>query len=122
MRAWFIKAFTVIVMTGQWSGQGNAEPSLTEILRGYDSPGLSIDQRMIIVSNLANIEKAFGWANTALRAQMQRGLYCLPDDLTIEPQELIDLLRDALWDLPRLGDTPIGFALLVTLQRGFPCK
>jgi hypothetical protein len=123
MRAWFIKAFALIVMTGLWSGQSIAEPSLTEILRDYDNPGLSVAQRMVIVSNLASIEKAFGWANTALRAEkMQRGLYCLPDKLTIEPQELIDMLRDAVWDETRLGDTPIGFALLVTLQRGFPCK
>jgi hypothetical protein len=52
----------------------------------------------------------------------RRALYCLPDDLTIEPQELMDMLRDAAWDEPRLSDTPIGFALLVTLQRAFPCK
>jgi hypothetical protein len=123
-RTWFIKAFASIVMMGLSSGQGNAEPSLTEILRDYDNPGLSVAQRMMIVSNLASTEKAFGWANTALRAQRmrRRALYCVPDNLTIEPHELIDMLRDALWDEPRLGDTPIGFALLVTLQRGFPCK
>ena len=124
MRTWFIKAFASIVIMGLGSGQGKAEPSLTEILRDYDNSALSVAQRMMIVSNLASIEKAFGWANTALRAQRmrRRALYCLPDNLTIEPQELIDMLRDALWDEPRLGDTPIGFALLVTLQRGFPCK
>ena len=124
MRAWFIKAIASIVMMGLSSGQGNAEPSLTEILRDYDNPKLTVAQRMMIVSNLASIEKAFGWANSALRAQrmQRRALYCLPKDLTIEPKELIDLLRDALRDQPRLGDTPIGFALLATLQRGFPCK
>jgi hypothetical protein len=124
MRAWFIKAFASIVIVGLLSGQGKAEPSLTEILRDYDNSELSVAQRMMIVSNLASMEKAFGWANTALRAQRmrRRALYCLPDNLTVEPKELIDMLRDALWDEPRLGDTPIGFALLVTLQRGFPCK
>ena len=124
MRTWFIKAFVSIVMMGLWSGQGNAEPSLTEILRDYDNPGLSVAQRTMIVSNLASIETALGWANTALRAQRmrRRALYCLPDNLTIEPQELIDMLRDALWDEPRLGDRPIGFAVLITLQRAFPCK
>ena len=126
MRAWFIKAFALIMVMGLWSGQGNAEnaePSLTEILRDYDNPELSAAQRAMISSNLVIIKRSLGWANAALRVQrMRRALYCLPDKLTIEPQELIDMLRDALWDEPRLGDRPIGFAVLVTLQRAFPCK
>jgi hypothetical protein len=123
MRAWLTKALASIVMMGLWAGPSTAEPSLTEIVRDYDNPKLSDAQRTMIISNLANIEIGLGWANTALRVQqMQAGLYCLPRDLTIEPQELIDLLRDALWDEPRLGDLPIGFALFATLQRAFPCK
>ena len=127
MRAWFIKAFASIVMIALCSGQGNAEtaePTLTEILQDYDNPELGIAQRATIASNLKSIERSFGWANTALRAQRKsrRALYCLPDNLTIAPHELIDMLRDALWDQPRLGNTPIGFALLTTLQRAFPCK
>jgi hypothetical protein len=124
MRAWFIRAFASIVMMGLWSEHCNAEPSLTEILRDYDNPGLSVAQRMMIVSNLSSIETALGWANTSLRAQRisRRALYCLPDKLIIEPRELINMLRDALWDEPKLGDTPIGFAVLMTLQRAFPCK
>jgi hypothetical protein len=123
MRAWFTKAFASIVMMGLCAGHSSAEPSLTEILRDYDNPQSSAVQRAAITSNLASIETALGWANTALRVQkMQRGLYCLPEDLTIAPQELIDMLRDALWDEPRLGNLPIGFAVLATLQRAFPCK
>jgi hypothetical protein len=123
MRAWLTKALASIVMMGLSAGHSSAEPTLTEILRDYDNPKLSADQRTTITSNLASIETALGWANTALRVQkMQSGLYCLPDDLMIEPQELINLLRDALWDEPRLGNLPIGFAVLATLQRAFPCK
>jgi hypothetical protein len=123
MRAWLTKALASIVMMGLSAGHSSAEPTLTEILRDYDNPKLSADQRATITSNLASIETALGWANTALRVQkMQSGLYCLPDDLMIEPKELIDLLRDALWDEPRLGNLPIGFAVLATLQRAFPCK
>jgi hypothetical protein len=124
---WLIKAFASIMMIGLSSGQGNAEkaePTLTEILREYDDPNLTAAQRATISSNLVSIERSFGWANTALRAQRmsRRALYCLPDKLILEPHELIDMLRDALWDVPRLGDTPIGFAMLVTLQRAFPCQ
>jgi hypothetical protein len=124
MRAWVIKAIATIMMLVLSAGQGCAEPLLNEILKDYYNPELSVAQRMMIVSNLGSIEKALGWANTALRAQRmsRRALYCLPNDLTIEPQELIDMLRDAVWDEPRLGERPLGFAVLVTLQKAFPCK
>ena len=52
----------------------------------------------------------------------RRALDRLPDKFVFEPHELVDMLRDALWDEPRLGDRPIGFAVLATLQRAFPCR
>jgi hypothetical protein len=119
MRASFIT--TSIVMLALWAGQSRAaELSLNEILRDYENPAL----RATVVSNLSSIETALRWANSALRAQRKsrRALYCLPDNLNIEPHELISMLRDALWDEPRLGDRPIGFVVVVTLQRAFPCK
>ena len=123
MRAWF-RTCASIVMMALLPAQAGAELSLAEVLKELDTPELSVAQRMMITSNLASAERALGWANSALRAQrmQRRALYCVPDNLMIEPKELIDLLRDALWDEPRLGDRPIGFALLVTLQRSFPCK
>jgi hypothetical protein len=124
MRAWFRTCATFMMMMALLPAQGSAEPSLNEVLRDYDNLELSVAQRMMIVSNLASMETALGWANTALRAQRmrRRALYCLPDKLNIQPQELIDMLRDALWDEPRLGDRPIGFSVLATMQRAFPCK
>lgn len=119
MRPRFITAS--ILMLALWAGQSRAaEPSLNEILKDYDNP----ERRAAVVSNLSSIESALSWANSALRAQRmsRRALYCLPDNLTIEPHELISMLRDALWDEPRFGDRPIGFVVLVTLQRAFPCK
>jgi hypothetical protein len=119
MRARFITAS--ILMLALCAGPSSAaEPSLNEILKDYENPAL----RATVLSNLSSIETALGWANSALRAQRKsrRALYCLPDNLTIEPHELISMLRDALWDEPRLGDRPIGFVVLVTLQRAFPCK
>lgn len=119
MRARFVTA--LILMLALWTGQGRAaERSLNEILKDYDDPAL----RATVTTNLSGIESALGWANSALRAQRKsrRALYCLPDKLVIEPHELISMLRDAAWDEPRLGDRPIGFAVLITLQRAFPCK
>ena len=123
MRSWFFKAAATVVMIGLWTGQAGAEASVNEILRDYDNAKASDAQRAMISSNLASIEVGLGWANTALRAQrMQAGLYCPPDKLAMTPSQVIDILRRALKEEPRLGDRPIGFALLTALQRSFPCK
>src|SRR5262245_15649123 len=101
MRVRFITAS--ILLLALWTTQrGAAEPTLNEILKDYDDPA----RRATVAATLSSIETAYGWANSALRAQRKsrRALYCLPDNLTIEPHELISMLRDALWDQPRLGD------------------
>ena len=123
MRGWFIKAFAAVVMLAMWVGHARAEASLSEVLRDYDNPKAGEAQRAVISSNLASIEVGLGWANTALRVQrMQAGLYCPPDKPPIPASQLIDILRRALKDEPRLGDRPVGFALLTALQRSFPCS
>lgn len=102
-----------------WSKPASSEPTLAEILKDYEDPGKSAE----IASSVAGIATGLSWANTALRVQTkQPALYCFPDDLDVQPDEFIELLQDALNDDPRLGDRPVGFALLTTLQRAFPCK
>jgi hypothetical protein len=123
MRWWSLRTFASIIVVALWSGECNAEPTLAEVLEELANPELTAARRTVISSNLSGIAAGLGWANTALRAQrMQRGLYCLPDNIEIQQQELIELLRDTLRDEPRLGQSPVGFGVLVALQRGFPCK
>jgi hypothetical protein len=118
-----VKAAASVAMLGVLVDHAKAESSLNDVLRAYDSPQAAAAQRLTISSNLAAIELGLGWANTALRAQkIQKGFYCPPDKLEITPPELVGILRGALEAEPRLGDQPIGFALLTALQRAFPCN
>ncbi|MBX9773983.1 MAG: hypothetical protein K2Y71_06175 [Xanthobacteraceae bacterium] len=109
-------------LLGVFAGPVLAEASLDEVLREYDSPESADSQRRLITSYLAGIGLGLGWSNTALRAQgKQAHLYCPSNDHETTPPELIDILRGALEAEPRLRDQPIGFALLIALQRTFPC-
>jgi len=122
MRSWFIKAFAAVLMIGTWASQASAEASLNQILKDYDNPKAGEAQRMVISSNLTGIEVGLGWANTAIRAQrMQAPLYCPPKG-EMAASQLVDILRRALKDEPRLGERPVGFAMLAALQRSFPCQ
>ena len=123
MRGRLIKAVATVVMIGMWACQAGAEPLLNEVLKEYDNPNTSETRRAVISSNLAGVGLGLGWANTAVRVQrMQAGLYCPPDQPEMAAAQLIDILRRAVKDEPRLGDRPLGFAVLAALQRSFPCK
>jgi hypothetical protein len=117
-----VKVAASVAMLGILVDQAEAEASLNDVLRDYDSQKTTAAQRLIISSNLAGIEQGLGWANTAVGAQrVQTRFYCPPDSREIAPPELVEILRGALEAEPRLGNQPIGFALLAALQRALPC-
>jgi hypothetical protein len=117
-----VKVAASVAMLGILVDRAEAEASLNDVLRDYDSQKTTAAQRLIISSNLAGIELGLGWANTALRAQrVQTRFYCPSGNHEIAPPELVEILRGALEAEPRLGNQPIGFALLTALQRAFPC-
>jgi len=119
----FVKAVAWVAVLGIFADQAKAEASLNDVLRVYDSPDATAAQRLVISSNLVGIELGLGWANTALRVQsIQTRFYCPADRQEITPAELVDILRGAREAEPRLGDQPIGLALLSALQRAFPCN
>lgn len=118
----FVRVAASVAVLGFLVDQAEAEASLNDVLRDYDSQKTTAAQRLTISSNLAGIELGLGWANTAVRAQrVQTRFYCPPDSREIAPPELVEILRGALEAEPRLGHQPIGFALLAALQRAFPC-
>ena len=118
----FVRVAASAAMLGVVVDQAEAEASLNDVLRDYDSQKTPAAQRLIISSNLAGIELGLGWANTAARAQRaQTRFYCPPDNHEMAPSELVEILRGALEAEPRLGNQPIGLALLAALQRAFPC-
>jgi hypothetical protein len=74
---------------------------------------------------ISYIEDGFGWANAELTSRKTPPLYCLPPKLALTGPQLIDILRRAIAEqapLPNpLSDQLLGLALLVSLERVFPC-
>ena len=72
------------------------------------------------------IGDAFGWANVELSSRRKTlPLYCPPSKVAITGPQLIDILRRAIAEEPPLpnplSNQAFGFALLVSLERVFPC-
>lgn len=98
-----------------------AEVSASQILKMYDAGNSS--ERGLIEANLGGLENGFGWANTYLQSQRkQTPLYCLPDKLALKSEQIIDILRRGVREDAKLGNAPFGLAMLIVLQRVFPCR
>jgi len=95
--------------------------SIRWTLEVYDKE-LVPEDRKHIEGYIGGIQLGLLWANAALKHRGQPLLYCQPDHLTITGSQMVDMMRRAMKDKPKLGDFPVGMMVLETLQRTFPCK
>lgn len=63
---------------------------------------------------------AFGWANARLR-QTGRPLFCVPENLTITPEQYIEIIRQEVLRGPDFRTMYAGVVLMGGLERTFPC-
>jgi hypothetical protein len=69
---------------------------------------------------ISMIETGLEWANVEARHRTQP-LFCLPQKLVMTGSQLINVVRRGIEEDRRLANLPLGFALLVSLERVFPC-
>jgi hypothetical protein len=60
--------------------------------------------------------------NVELSANNRLPLYCLPSKLSLTDEQEFNILEDYVKHNPRIGDGPVGLALLFALENVFPCK
>jgi hypothetical protein len=100
------------------------QPNAGRLLEMYDHE-MDEEARQLFEFTVSHIQDAFGWANAELRGRKTRPLYCAPPKLALTAPQLINILRKGIIEEPPLANPlsnqPLGFALLVSLQRAFPC-
>jgi hypothetical protein len=80
------------------------------------------DGKRILGNHLSAIEEGFGWANAALNDRHEQKLFCQPGHLALTHDQLVDILRKEVEEVPPTGHMLVGLALLFALQRVFPCE
>ena len=95
--------------------------STRDALFVYDTMLVKQDREQV-ESLISGMQIGMLWANAELRHRKQPLLYCQPEKLRITAPQMVDMLRKTIRENPRLGDYPIGLAVLTTLQDTFPCK
>jgi hypothetical protein len=61
------------------------------------------------------------WSNVYSTSHQRPLLYCQPERLSLTGRQMMDMLRRAAEETPELLKAPLGFAVLATLRRTFPC-
>lgn len=96
-------------------GGAHAEESASDLLRKYDVAGN--EQRYRIELILSSTENGMSWFGAEARVD----LYCLPKNLALTGNQIIDIMRRQISEVPSIGAQPYGFAVLQSLKRVFPC-
>ena len=98
----------------------HAEGSANDVLKTYRAA--SDDGKMYLRGYMIGLVTAYGYTNTALKAQKSAPFYCVPQGTDLGDEEVIGLMQRSIRKDSQLGRAPFGMALLAALQRRFPCK
>jgi hypothetical protein len=97
-----------------------AEHTAKVFLEKIDGPN-QIDAKIYRLS-LNSIGSGIEWANTRIKAKGGQPLYCPPENLAIQPEQMIDMLRRLVKEYPSVGDLPAGLVLIRAYEATFPCS
>ncbi len=114
-------AFWLLGVLFLGSTSAMAEDDLTTALRAYDSANPT-DRKTAEIA-FANAQNGIWWANSVLFYKKQQLLFCPPDNSAALPGPLIiEMVRQQANEIPIFGKMPYGLAILMTLQKTYPCK
>lgn len=121
MKAVRVFAIAVVIASGALTaGNAKAEMSANDLLKRVDSA--SAAERSLILFNIGGNENGISWANTAVRNQFGKSLYCQPPKAVNSDEETLAMLRVQIRKTPIIGTVPYGLAILLSLQATYPCK
>jgi len=102
--------------------------SVTKFLEAVDngSESLSALENDLRKKTVANYIGFTGlgifWANEEMKHKGGSGLYCLPDELALQPEQYISILRNYVKKYSFAGEMQMGLVLVQALKDVFPCK
>lgn len=77
--------------------------------------------RQEIEAILLHTQNGFGWANSALKVRGTQPLYCSPGQIVFTGRQLFDVLKRSVATEAKIASAPIGYALLLAMQRTYHC-
>ena len=77
-----------------------------------------------VKSYVMGVGVGYGWSNVKLMIRGEKQLFCLPPNLSLNQQNYLTIIDDALKNSKpkEADDTPIELILINQLIKTFPCK
>jgi len=116
-----MKSALLVSLFCLFSTEASAEMDAKTLLKAYDVA--TPKEKDVVLFTITRTQNGMSWANSALRMQRKEDpLYCVPDNLVLTGEQIVDILRRYLNEEPSAGERPYGLVMLVALQRTFPCN
>jgi hypothetical protein len=98
--------------------------SANQFLAQYDAAERSSSaERSMWEGHVLDTENGFAWANSMMHVERHiTPLYCKPATVELTSGQLVDILRRYLEENNDLGPKPMALALMMALQKDYPCK
>jgi hypothetical protein len=116
----FLKRGSATVAFCLFSTAAMAEMNVSDLLRLYDAGNAG--ERRLIAHSVSQMEDGMSWVNSYLKSHRKDGeVYCIPEKLALTGDQVIEMLRRKVKELPGLSDIPYGGVMLTVLRETFPC-
>jgi hypothetical protein len=97
-----------------------AESTVKEFLKKYDAS--NAEERVGLEIIVSRTENGFAWANSYLQGvRKDKPLYCEPNNFLPTGSEIVEMMRREAKTKPEAGSYLLGYGILVSLQKRFPC-
>jgi hypothetical protein len=72
--------------------------------------------------NRTNLWAGISWSNATVKSRGQPPIYCAPDEISLQADQVVDILRRRVQAATYLGNMYAGMAMIDALQKTFPCQ
>ena|ERR1700677_3918125 len=96
-----------------------AEADARTFLQVYDKADLADQQALRRI--LEWIASGMVLANSDLHSNHRQLIFCQPSKLALTGEQLLDMIQREMQDEPAIAEYPVGFVVLQSLKKIFPC-
>jgi len=97
-----------------------AEISAADMITHLDSKDATLRASAVIA--LDYLASGIRWSNAHTHVHWGRDIYCAPDNISLQNDQLKDMMKRVIETKPYLAQMYVGSVLLEALQFTFPCK
>lgn len=88
----------------------------------YESASINKEGKQLVEMYIVGLGEGFFWANAAAGANGTPALYCPPQNLAMNGDNYISILKREIESGSHAKNSEVGLALLLGLQKTFPCE